>query len=103
MDAQLAGERRLLELNEMDEFRAHAYENDLLYKEKTKIWHDIKILHRQSFPGQQALLYNSRLKLFLGKVKSRWSGPFTVHQVDNHDAIEIKNMEDESTFKVNVQ
>ncbi|XP_039009403.1 uncharacterized protein LOC120137815 [Hibiscus syriacus] len=46
MDAQLVGERRLLELNEMDEFRAQAYENALIFKEKTKRWHNRKILPR---------------------------------------------------------
>ena len=24
------------------------------------------------------MLYNSKLKLFLGKLKSRWNGPYTV-------------------------
>ncbi|KAK8578896.1 hypothetical protein V6N12_069240 [Hibiscus sabdariffa] len=44
LDAQLAGERRLLELNELDEFRTQAYENARLYKEKMKRWHDRHIL-----------------------------------------------------------
>ncbi|XP_039025194.1 uncharacterized protein LOC120158414 [Hibiscus syriacus] len=36
MDAQLAGEKRFLELNETEEFHAQVYENASLYKEKTK-------------------------------------------------------------------
>ncbi|XP_039057214.1 uncharacterized protein LOC120200424 [Hibiscus syriacus] len=103
MNAQLVVERRLLELNEMDEFRVEAYENSRLYKEKTKKWYDRKLLPRKVFPGKQILLYNSRLKLFSGKMKSKWSGPFIVHQVHSQDAIEITNLNDGMTFKVNGQ
>ncbi|XP_070010417.1 uncharacterized protein [Nicotiana sylvestris] len=39
MEMDLAGKKRLLQLNELDEFRLHAYENAKLYKEKTKRWH----------------------------------------------------------------
>ncbi|XP_075108716.1 uncharacterized protein LOC142180397 [Nicotiana tabacum] len=35
-DVDLAGKKRLMQLNELDEFRLHAYENAKLYKEKTK-------------------------------------------------------------------
>ncbi|XP_070003442.1 uncharacterized protein LOC142178868 [Nicotiana tabacum] len=45
-DAELAGRKRLMQLNEFDEFRLHAYENDKLYKEMTKRWHD-KHIHRR--------------------------------------------------------
>jgi len=50
--------------------------------------------------GDQVLLFNSRLKLFPGKLKSRWSGPYTVTQVLPHGAIEITHPEN-GTFKVN--
>ncbi|KAL2532551.1 Uncharacterized protein Adt_05902 [Abeliophyllum distichum] len=55
-----------------------AYENAKLYKERTKKWHDIHIQRRNFEVGPQVLLYNSRLKLFPGKLKSRWSGPYTI-------------------------
>nr|XP_009763076.1 PREDICTED: uncharacterized protein LOC104215035 [Nicotiana sylvestris] len=64
MDGDLAGEKRLLQLDELEEFRLHAYENAKLYKEKTKRWHDKHIQHREFKPGQEVLLFNSRLKLF---------------------------------------
>ncbi|KAK9034764.1 hypothetical protein V6N11_076821 [Hibiscus sabdariffa] len=69
LDAQLAGEKRLLELNELEEFLLQAYEN----------------------------------KLFPGKLKSRWSGPFIVHKVYPYGAVEIKKDEDVNIFKVNGQ
>lgn len=49
------------------------------------------------------LLFNSRLKLFPGKLKSRWSGPFVVHKVFPHGAIKLKNLNNGDTFKVNAQ
>ncbi|KAL4347377.1 hypothetical protein GQ457_17G007900 [Hibiscus cannabinus] len=94
MDAQLAGEKRLLELNELEEFRLQAYESAHLYKEKTKRWHDKHIMPQHFHEGQQVLLYNSRLKLLPGKIKSRWSGPFLVHKVNPYGAVEIKKDED---------
>nr|XP_009589544.1 uncharacterized protein LOC104086900 [Nicotiana tomentosiformis] len=63
-DAELVGEKLLLKLNELDEFRLHAY------KEKTKLLHDKHIHHREFKPDQLVLLFNSRLRLFPGKVKS---------------------------------
>ncbi|XP_073061947.1 uncharacterized protein [Primulina eburnea] len=101
-DMGASGEQRLLQLNEMDEFRNDSYENAKIYKEKTKRWHDKQILRRDFEAGQQVLLFNSRLRLFPGKLKSRWSGPFTVETVYPHGAIELKCKNGE-TFKVNGQ
>ncbi|KAL4378439.1 hypothetical protein GQ457_02G026510 [Hibiscus cannabinus] len=103
LDAQLAGERRLLELNEMEEFRNQAYDSARLYKEKTKKWHDQHILPQHFADGQKVLLYNSRLRLFPGKLKSRWSGPFIVHKVYPHGAVELKAPDSDAIFKVNGQ
>ncbi|XP_072073981.1 uncharacterized protein [Arachis hypogaea] len=80
-DAKAARDRRLLQLNELDEFRNSAFENVKLYKEKTKMWHDKKIVTRAFEPGQKVLLFNSRLKLLPGKLKSQWSGPFVITRV----------------------
>ncbi|KAL4312992.1 hypothetical protein GQ457_01G021160 [Hibiscus cannabinus] len=81
LDTHLTGERRLLELNEINEFRNQAYDSAWLYKERTKRWHDQHILPQHFAEGQQVLPYNSRLRLFPGKLKSRWSGPFIMHKV----------------------
>ena len=66
----------MLQLNELEEHRMFSYENAKLYEEKTKAWHDKKIQKRELIEGEKVLLFNSRLKLFPGKLKSRWSGPF---------------------------
>ena len=60
-----------------------------IYKEKTKQWHDQGIQQRELIPGNQVLLYNSRLKFFLEKIKSRWSGPFKLVKVHPHETVEL--------------
>ena len=101
-DSRLAGEQRLLQLNEMSEFRNDAYESARIYKEKTKLWHDRHIVPKQFHVGQKVLLFNSRLRLFPGKLRSRWSGPFMVMTVFPNDAVEVSN-ESKGTFVVNGQ
>ncbi|XP_030505278.2 uncharacterized protein LOC115720263 [Cannabis sativa] len=100
MDLKAAGQKRLLQLNELEEFRNEAYENAKIYKERTKRWHDRSLVRKEFQPGQQVLLFNSRLKLFPGTLKSRWSGPFTVVKVFPYGAVELKD-EGPNTFKVN--
>ncbi|KAG8490931.1 hypothetical protein CXB51_014112 [Gossypium anomalum] len=71
LDPKLAGQNRLIQLNELDEWRANAYKNSRLYKEATKWHHDARLKQTKQFEvGDFVLLYNSRLKLFLGKLKS---------------------------------
>ena len=102
-DLKSAGLRRKFQLNELDEWRHHAYENMQIYKEKTKQYHDSRIKSPKSFrEGDRVLLFNSRLKLFPGKLKSRWSGPFVVKKVFPYGTIELEHPET-GTFKVNGQ
>ncbi|XP_015970654.1 uncharacterized protein LOC107494138 [Arachis duranensis] len=100
-DNQAAGERRLLQLNELEEFRNHAYENAKIYKENKKKWHDQKLARREFVEGQKVLLYNSRLKFFPGKLKSRWSGPFTILKVSPYGHVELMEDKTQRTFTVN--
>nr|GEZ82629.1 reverse transcriptase domain-containing protein [Tanacetum cinerariifolium] len=67
-DLSVAGDHRKIQLNELNELRDHAYENSLIYKEKTKRIHDFKIKNRVFNVGDQVLLFNSRLKIFSGKL-----------------------------------
>jgi hypothetical protein len=65
--------------------------------------HDQSILRRYFEPGQKVLLYNSRLHIFPGKLRSRWTGPFIVRSVFPYEAIEIKDPKNGTIFKVNGQ
>ncbi|GJV01936.1 reverse transcriptase domain-containing protein [Tanacetum coccineum] len=99
-DLKTAGDHRKLQLNELNELRDQAYENSLIYKEKTKKLHDSKIKNRIFNVGDQVLLFNSRLKIFSGKLKTRWSGPYTIVQVFPYGTVEL-SQPDGLNFKVN--
>ncbi|KAI5351494.1 hypothetical protein L3X38_004385 [Prunus dulcis] len=77
--------------------------NAKIYKERTKSYHDRNIQRKEFTKGMSVLLFNSRLRLVPGKLKSRWLGPFTVVNVSPYGAVEIQNPKDGSTFKVNGQ
>ena len=100
-DAQACAERRSLQLNKLEELRLNAYENTRIYKEKIKLWHDRHILAKSFEPRQQVLLFNSRLKLFPGKLKSRWTGPYSIVKTYPHGTVEIRNEQNGNQFKVN--
>nr|GEV90666.1 reverse transcriptase domain-containing protein [Tanacetum cinerariifolium] len=86
--------------SELNELRDQAYENSLIYKEKTKRLHDSKIKDCVFNIGDRVLLFNSRLKIFSGKFKSRWSGPFIITHVFPYATIELSQT-DRPNFKVN--
>nr|GEY26528.1 hypothetical protein [Tanacetum cinerariifolium] len=67
-DLKTMGDHRKLQLNEHNELRDQAYENYLIYKEKTKKLYDSKIKNLNV--GDRVLLFNSRLKIFSGKLKT---------------------------------
>nr|GEZ56640.1 reverse transcriptase domain-containing protein [Tanacetum cinerariifolium] len=99
-DLAVAGDHRKVQLNELNELRDHAYQNSLIYKEKTKRIHDSKIKNRVFHVGDRVLLFNSRLKIFLGKLKTRWSGPFTITKVFPYGTVEL-SQSNGPNFKVN--
>nr|GFA41002.1 hypothetical protein [Tanacetum cinerariifolium] len=89
-----------LQLNKLSELRDQAYENSLINKERTKKLHDDKIKNRSFNVGDQVLLFNSRLKIFSGKLKSRWSGPFTIAEIYPYCTAKLIHP-DGCNFKVN--
>nr|GEW24632.1 reverse transcriptase domain-containing protein [Tanacetum cinerariifolium] len=99
-DLQTTGDHRKVQLKELIELRDQAYENSLIYKEKTKRLHDSKIKDRVFNIGDRVLLFNSRLKIFSGKLKSHWSGPFTISYVFPYGTVEL-SQPDGPNFKVN--
>ncbi|KAM1099980.1 hypothetical protein ACFX15_006272 [Malus domestica] len=101
MDIDAAGLHRKLQLNELEEVRNEAYENSRIYKEKTKAFHDRMIRSKMFSIGQKVLLFNSRIRLFPGKLRSKWIGPFIVTNVFPHGAVQIQSLKTQQEFKVN--
>nr|GEZ39473.1 reverse transcriptase domain-containing protein [Tanacetum cinerariifolium] len=100
-DLKTAVDHLKLQLNELNELRDQVYENSLIYKEKTQKLHDSKIKNRIFNFRDRVLLFNYCLKIFLGKLKSRWSGPFTITRVFPYGTVELSQPEGPN-FKVNV-
>nr|GEV77136.1 reverse transcriptase domain-containing protein [Tanacetum cinerariifolium] len=88
-DLKTTGDHRKVQLNELNKLRDQAYENSLIYKEKTKKIHDSKIKNRVFNVGDRVLLFNSRLKIFLGNLNTCWTGPFIVAQVFPYGTIKL--------------
>jgi hypothetical protein len=102
-DMKSAGSHRRLQLSELEELRNDAYESARVYKDKTKAFHDKHIRPKTFVPDQKVWLYNSKLSLFPGKLRSRWDGPFIVVSVSPHGAVELKSPKSGQIFKVNGQ
>ena len=101
-DFKAAKEKRLLQMNELKELRNEVYDNARIYKDKTKKWHDQKIPRKEFRVGELVLLYNYKLKLFPGKLKSRWSSPYTIVEVTPFGAVTLRT-NSRNEFKVNGQ
>ncbi|CAM8902659.1 unnamed protein product [Rhodiola kirilowii] len=102
-DLRAAGLDRKMQLCELEELRLEAYEGQSDYKARTKLYHDKFILQRDFEVGQRVLLFSSRLRLMPGKLRSKWTGPFTIMRVFNYGALELENPKDGSRFVVNGQ
>ncbi|XP_051136692.1 uncharacterized protein LOC127255263 [Andrographis paniculata] len=101
LPAQEKHAKRFLDLTE---FRYLAYESAKLYKERMKFYHDKNLKKKEFTVGSKVLLYDTRLHLFPGKLKSRWTGPYIVRQVLPSGAIRINNLEtpgETNSFLVN--
>ena len=79
LDLERAGLKRFFDLNELEELRNDAYLNSKIEKEIPTKWHDQMVAGKNFQKGDQMLLYDSKLHIFPGKLKSRWIGPFIIH------------------------
>ncbi|CAN6560271.1 unnamed protein product [Malus baccata var. baccata] len=101
MNLEEACSKRRLQLNELDEIRREAYDNASIYKQKTKAFHDNMIRGKSFSIGQKVLLFNSRLRLFPDKLRSKWIGPFVITNVSSYGAIQIQSLKTGHEFQVN--
>ncbi|GKB56361.1 reverse transcriptase domain-containing protein [Tanacetum coccineum] len=103
MDLAAAAKNHFMELNELIELRDGAYENTRIYKERTKKWHDSRLRGDKDIKVRdKVLLFNSRLRMHPGKLKSKWYGPNVVKIVYPYGIVEITDKNGIS-FKVNGQ
>ena len=91
-DLNAAGEHRKLQLPKLEELRFQAYKNFKLYNKK--------LLKMEFQPGKKVLLFTS-LRLFLGKLKSKWSGPFIITKVMPHRVVILEDPATKRTWTMN--
>nr|GEX88053.1 reverse transcriptase domain-containing protein [Tanacetum cinerariifolium] len=99
-DLAVTSDHRKVQLNELNELCDHAYENSLIYKEKTKRIHDFKIKNCIFNIGDRVFLFNSILTIFSGKLETHWSRPFTITKVFPYGTVELSQANGPN-FKVN--
>ncbi|KAL1563637.1 hypothetical protein AAHA92_06077 [Salvia divinorum] len=102
MKSEACEEERKFQLQELEELRMDSYDSAMWYKEKTKLWHDRNLRTKELRIGQKVLLFQSKLKLMLEKLKSKWIGPFTIVSLRANRAVELKGSDpNSSSFLVN--
>ncbi|XP_076926509.1 uncharacterized protein LOC143589705 [Bidens hawaiensis] len=92
IDLTEAARKRYFQIHELEELRDAAYSRSLNIKEKTKVLHDRRLKGDKEFKKcDKVLLFNSRLKLFAGKLRSKWTGPYLVKEVFSYGVVELEN------------
>ncbi|XP_015955799.1 uncharacterized protein LOC107480169 [Arachis duranensis] len=100
MNFEEAGAERKLQLAELENLRLEAYNNSRRYKEKMKAVHDKHIKRREFRLGELVLLYNSRLRLMPGKLRSRQEGPYR-EKVEPYGVFHLRHPSSSKFIKVN--
>ena len=95
--------KMLLDISKLEELRNDSYFNLKIAKDGHKKLHDQLIARKNFKQGDKVLLYDSKLHLFMGKLKLRWTSPFIVHQVYLNGSVDLLNSKDNRVFKVNGQ
>ena len=96
-----AGKERLLQLQELQELQNESYQNTEIYKAKNKVFHEKHINRKTFHVHDKVWLYNSHLKLFPGKLRSRWDGTYEILEVFDNGLLLILYHKTKNSFKVN--
>jgi len=87
----------MTQLNELDEIRQEAFQTTRLVQQQRSRWHDKYIKERKFHPGDWALFFDSKFKIFQGKFQTHWFGPYEVENVFDNGAVRIRTIDEEKT------
>ena len=73
----------------------------MIYKERNKVFHDQQFSQKTFEIKQKIILYHSKVKLFSGKLRYYWIGPFVITNVFHYGAVEIQILKMGKKFVVN--
>ena len=87
-----------MHINELDKIRQDALQITMLIQNQRKIWHDQFIKQKQFNIGDWALLFDSRFKIFKGKLTIHWMGPYEVVTTFDNGSVKIKTIDSSEIF-----
>ncbi|XP_057829771.1 uncharacterized protein LOC131040832 [Cryptomeria japonica] len=93
MTLSAAQEERILQLNALDEIRKSALQHTESIQNQRMKWHDRYIRDKSFKPGDWALLYDSRYKDNLGKLQTKWLGPYEIVDTFSNGAIRLSTID----------
>uniref|UniRef100_A0A8I7BGM6 Reverse transcriptase domain-containing protein n=1 Tax=Hordeum vulgare subsp. vulgare TaxID=112509 RepID=A0A8I7BGM6_HORVV len=95
-DFKLAGEKRLFDISSLDEWRTQAYENANCLRKKLK-----ECMTKKSKTVIQCRIPSSFVQFlfqfFVGKLLSKWEGPYVIEEVYHSGALKLNNFEGKKT------
>jgi len=95
LDVTKAQQKRLLQLNGLDEFKMRALLHTDVIQVQRKVWHNNNIKDKVFQEGDWVLLYDSRFKEFKGKLMTRWMGPYLIEKCHDNWAIQVMTIDEE--------
>ncbi|XP_054824792.1 uncharacterized protein LOC129322509 [Prosopis cineraria] len=101
MDEELMAKEKFLQIQELEEMRLDAFENSMIYKEKTKLIYDQMVLRKEFHIGDLVLLYQTRFIHKIAKLKSKWEGLFLATKVFPFGVLQLLHEPSSSTLQVN--
>ena len=102
LDLNEAQINRLHQINELDEIRLLALQHTALIQQQRAKWHDAHIKKKIFHEGDWALLYDSRFQDFLGKLQTRWLGPYEIQNVHDNGTLTLATIDGSGySFKTN--
>lgn len=102
MDLNQAQINRLHQINVLDEIRLSNLQHTSLIQKQREKWHDALIKKKIFHKGDWALLYDSRFQDFLGKIQTRWLGPYEIQNVHDNGTLTLATIDGfDYSFKVN--
>ena len=95
MPVEQSLKERMMVLNEMDEIRLMAFQTREAIQKRRKEWYDrhLKDEKKAFKQGDLVLLYDSRYRKHLGKLKMHRMGPYRVVQVFNNGSMQLANLQ----------
>ena len=100
MDAVNALNQRLFDLSKLEEDKTTAIYHQAMQKQQQKAWHDRNLKHKDIFPGDIVLLYDSQITGKPKKLHTAWLGPYLVEEIHTNGSVPLMTLQGRPFNKV---